>query len=142
MKTYMANAAAVERKWYVIDAQDKVLGRMCTEIADILRGKKKPPFTPYVDCGDNVIVINAAKVRVTGKKLSQKKYYHHSEYVGGMKEMTLQQMLERKPEEVIRHAVKGMLPKGALGHQMLGKLHIYAGAEHKHEAQKPEAYEI
>ena len=139
MKSYMASPSDVERKWYVVDAEGKTLGRMASEIASILRGKKKPIYTPHIDTGDYVIVVNAEKVVTTGKKLNQKIYYHHSEYVGGMKEATLQEMLNKKPEYVITHAVKGMLPKGPLGRQMLKKLFVYAGPEHKHAAQKPEA---
>ena len=142
MKSYMASLSDVERKWYVVDAEGKTLGRMASEIASILRGKKKPIYTPHIDTGDYVIVVNAEKVVTTGKKLNQKIYYHHSEYVGGMKEATLQEMLNKKPEYVITHAVKGMLPKGPLGRQMLKKLFVYAGPEHKHAAQKPEALEI
>lgn len=142
MKSYMASPSDVERKWYVVDAEGKTLGRMASEIASILRGKKKPIYTPHIDTGDYVIVVNAEKVVTTGKKLNQKIYYHHSEYVGGMKETTLKEMLNKKPEYVITHAVKGMLPKGPLGRQMLKKLFVYAGPEHKHAAQKPEALEI
>ena len=142
MKSYMASPSDVERKWYVVDAEGKTLGRMASEIASILRGKKKPIYTPHIDTGDYVIVVNAEKVVTTGKKLNQKIYYHHSDYVGGMKEATLQEMLNKKPEYVITHAVKGMLPKGPLGRQMLKKLFVYAGPEHKHAAQKPEALEI
>ncbi len=138
MKTYMANPAKVERKWYVVDADGQVLGRMAAQIASVLRGKNKPEFTPNEDVGDYVVVVNAAKVKVTGRKLDQKIYYHHSEYVGGMKEMTLKEMLAKKPERVVELAVKGMLPKGPLGRQMLDKLHVYAGPEHKQQAQKPE----
>lgn len=142
MKSFMANPSTVERKWYVVDAEGKTLGRLASEVANVLRGKKKPIYTPHIDTGDYVIVVNAEKVKTSGKKLDQKKYYHHSEYVGGMKETTLKEMLNKKPEYVITHAVKGMLPKGPLGRQMLKKLHVYAGPEHKHEAQKPEAMEI
>ena len=138
MKSYMASAANVERKWYVVDATGYTLGRLSSEIAKILRGKNKPTFTPYIDTGDYVIVVNAEKIKVTGKKLDQKIYYHHSEYVGGMKETTLREMLAKKPERVIELTVKGMLPKGPLGRQMYTKLHVYAGPEHKQQAQKPE----
>ena len=138
MKTFMASPATIDRKWYVVDATDKTLGRLASEIAKVLRGKNKAIFTPHIDTGDYVIVINAEKIAVTGKKLDQKIYYHHSDYVGGMKETTLREKLAKKPEFVIEHAVKGMLPKGPLGRQMLKKLHVYAGSEHKHEAQKPE----
>ena len=138
MKTYMANPDKIERKWYVVDAEGQTLGRLAAEVAKVLRGKNKPEFTPHIDTGDNVIVINAEKIKVTGKKLDQKVYYHHSDYVGGMKETTLREMMAKKPEKVIELAVKGMLPKGPLGRQMIKKLHVYAGAEHGHEAQKPE----
>ena len=138
MKTFMANPAKIERKWYVVDATDMTLGRLASEVAKVLRGKNKPIFTPHIDCGDNVIVINAEKIKVTGKKMDQKVYYHHSDYVGGLKEATLREKLAKKPEQVIELAVKGMLPKGPLGRQMFTKLHVYAGSEHKHEAQKPE----
>ena len=142
MKSFMANAQSVERKWYVVDAEGQTLGRLTSEIAKVLRGKNKPIYTPHVDTGDYVIVINADKIQVTGKKLDQKIYYHHSDYVGGMKETTLRVMLDKKPTEVIRLAVKGMLPKGTLGRHMLDKLHVYAGPEHNHAAQKPEVLEI
>lgn len=138
MKTFMASPATIDRKWYVVDAANMTLGRLATEVAKVLRGKNKPIFTPHMDTGDYVIVINAEKVKVTGRKLDQKLYYHHSDYVGGMKETTLREKLAQKPEEVIEHAVKGMLPKGPLGRQMFTKLHVYAGPEHKHAAQKPE----
>ena len=138
MKTYMANPDKIERKWYVVDAEGATLGRLASEIAKVLRGKNKPEFTPHVDTGDFVIIVNAANVKVTGKKLDQKVYYHHSDYVGGMKETTLREMLAKKPEKVVELAVKGMLPKGPLGRQMMTKLHVYAGAEHNHQAQKPE----
>ena len=138
MKTFMASPATIDRKWYVVDATGMTLGRLASEIAKVLRGKNKPIFTPHIDTGDYVIVINAEKIAVTGKKLDQKIYYHHSDYVGGMKETTLREKLAKKPESVIELAVKGMLPKGPLGRQMLKKLHVYAGPEHKHEAQKPE----
>ena len=138
MKTFMASPATIDRKWYVVDATDMTLGRLASEVAKVLRGKNKPIFTPHIDCGDNVIVINAEKIKVTGKKMDQKVYYHHSDYVGGLKEATLREKLEKKPEQVIELAVKGMLPKGPLGRQMFTKLHVYAGPGHKHEAQKPE----
>ena len=134
----MASPATIDRKWYVVDATDMTLGRLASEVAKVLRGKNKAIFTPHIDTGDYVIVINAAKVKVTGKKLDQKIYYHHSDYVGGMKETTLREMLAKKPEKVIELAVKGMLPKGPLGRQMFTKLHVYAGAEHNQAAQKPE----
>ena len=142
MKTFMASPATIERKWYVVDATDKTLGRLASEIASVLRGKNKPIFTPHIDTGDYVIVVNAEKVKVTGKKLLQKVYYNHSDYVGGMKETTLKEMLAKHPERVIEYAVKGMLPKGPLGRQMIKKLHVYAGAEHNHAAQQPKALEI
>ncbi|MBQ1822213.1 MAG: 50S ribosomal protein L13 [Lachnospiraceae bacterium] len=140
--TYMPNPNQVERKWYVIDAEGKTLGRLASEVASILRGKKKPIFTPNADCGDYVIVVNAEKIKVTGKKLDQKVYYRHSDYVGGLKSATLREMLQRHPERVIEMSVKGMLPKGPLGREMYKKLFVYAGPEHKHEAQKPEAYTL
>ncbi|RDY32156.1 50S ribosomal protein L13 [Lachnotalea glycerini] len=139
MKSFMASPETIERKWYVVDAAGCTLGRLSSEIAKVLRGKNKPIFTPHIDTGDYVIVINAEKIKVSGKKLDQKIYYHHSDYVGGMKETTLKEMLAKKPEKVIELAVKGMLPKGPLGRAMYTKLHVYAGAEHGHEAQKPEA---
>ena len=138
MQTYMANPDKIERKWYVVDAADMTLGRLASEVAKILRGKNKPVFTPHVDTGDYVIVVNAAKVAVTGKKLDQKVYYRHSDYVGGLKETTLREMLEKKPEQVVEHAVKGMLPKGPLGRKMYSKLFVYAGPDHNHQAQTPE----
>ena len=138
MKTYMPNPQTVERKWYVVDAEGQTLGRLCSEVAKVLRGKNKPIFTPHEDCGDYVIVVNAEKIKVTGKKMDQKIYYHHSDYVGGMKETTFKDMLIKHPERVIELGVKGMLPKGPLGRQMYKKLFVYAGADHKHEAQKPE----
>lgn len=139
MKTFMASPATINRKWYVVDATDQTLGRLASEVAKVLRGKNKAIFTPHMDCGDYVIVVNAEKVKVTGKKLDQKIYYHHSDYVGGMKETALREKMAKKPEQVIELAVKGMLPKGPLGRQMYTKLHVYAGPEHKHAAQKPEA---
>ena len=138
MKTFMASPSTIDRKWYVVDAENKTLGRLAAEVAKVLRGKNKPIFTPHMDTGDNVIVINASKIKVTGKKLDQKIYYHHSEYVGGMKETTLREKMAKKPEQVIELAVKGMLPKGPLGRQMFKKLHVYAGSEHAHADQKPE----
>ena len=138
MKTYMANPDKIERKWYVVDAEGCTLGRLASEIAKVLRGKNKPEFTPHVDTGDYVVVVNAEKVKVTGKKLQQKIYYNHSEYVGGMRETTMAEMMDKKPEQVIELAVKGMLPKGPLGRTMMNKLHVYAGPEHKQQAQKPE----
>ncbi|MCF2655716.1 50S ribosomal protein L13 [Lacrimispora saccharolytica] len=138
MKTFMASPATIDRKWYVVDATGMTLGRLASEVAKVLRGKNKPIFTPHIDTGDYVIVINAEKVTVTGKKLDQKIYYRHSDYVGGLKQATLREKLSNKPEEVIELAVKGMLPKGPLGRQMFKKLFVYAGPEHKHAAQKPE----
>lgn len=139
MKSFMASPATIERKWFVVDAAGLTLGRMASEVAKVLRGKNKPIYTPHMDTGDYVVIVNADKIKVTGKKLDQKIYYHHSDYVGGMKETTLKVMLADKPERVIELAVKGMLPKGPLGRQMYKKLFVYAGPEHKHEAQKPEA---
>ena len=139
MNTFMASPATIDRKWYVVDATGMTFGRLSSEIAKVLRGKNKPIFTPHMDCGDYVIVVNAEKIVVTGKKLDQKIYYRHSEYVGGMKETTLKEMLAKHPERVIEHAVKGMLPKGPLGREMYKKLFVYAGPDHKHAAQKPEA---
>ena len=138
MKSYMASPATIERKWYVVDATGYTLGRLASEVAKILRGKNKPIFTPFIDTGDYVIITNADKIKVTGKKLEQKVYYRHSDYVGGMKETTLKEMLNKKPERVIELAVKGMLPKGPLGREMYKKLFVYAGPDHKHAAQKPE----
>lgn len=142
MQTYMANPDKIERKWYVVDADGCTLGRLASGVASVLRGKNKPQFTPHVDTGDYVIIVNADKIKVTGKKLEQKIYYNHSDYVGGMRETTLKEMLAKKPERVIELAVKGMLPKGPLGRQMIKKLHVYAGAEHNHAAQQPKALEI
>ena len=139
MKTFMASPDTIDRKWYVVDAEGKTLGRLASEIAKVLRGKHKPIFTPHMDTGDYVIVVNAEKIKVTGKKLEQKIYYKHSGYVGGMKETTLKDMLVKHPERVVEYAVKGMLPKGPLGRQMYRKLFVYVGPDHKHAAQKPEA---
>lgn len=138
MKTFMASPATIDRKWYVVDAAGMTLGRLASEVAKILRGKNKPIFTPHIDTGDYVIIVNAEKIKVTGKKLDQKIYYHHSDYVGGLKEVTLREKLNKKPVEVVEMAVKGMLPKGPLGRQMYRKLFVYAGPEHKHAAQQPE----
>ena len=138
MKTYMANPDKIERKWYVVDAEGCTLGRLTSEIAKVLRGKNKPEYTPHIDTGDYIVVVNADKIKVTGKKMDQKVYYHHSDYVGGMKEQTLKEKMAKKPEDVIYLAVKGMLPKGPLGRQMIRKLYVYAGPEHKQQAQKPE----
>lgn len=134
----MASPATIDRKWYVVDATGMTLGRLAAEVAKVLRGKNKAIFTPHIDTGDYVIVINAEKISVTGRKLDQKIYYQHSAYVGGMKETTLRDKLNKKPVEVIEHAVKGMLPKGPLGREMYKKLYVYAGPEHNHAAQKPE----
>ena len=142
MKTFMANPAKIERKWYVVDATGMTLGRLASEVAKILRGKNKPVFTPHEDTGDYVIITNAEHIKVTGKKLDQKIYYHHSDYVGGMKETTLREMMAKKPEKVVELAVKGMLPKGPLGKSMITKLHVYAGPEHEQAAQKPEVLEF
>ena len=138
MKSYMASPATIERKWYVVDASQYTLGRLSSQVAAVLRGKNKPTYTPHIDTGDYVIVINADKVKFTGKKLDQKIYYNHSEYVGGMKETKLKEMMAKKPEKVVELAIKGMLPKGPLGRQMFRKLHVYAGPEHEQAAQKPE----
>ncbi|MCI9201920.1 MAG: 50S ribosomal protein L13 [Lachnospiraceae bacterium] len=138
MNTFMASPATIERKWYVVDAANMTLGRLASEVAKVLRGKNKPIYTPHMDTGDYVIIVNAAQIKVTGKKLDQKIYYHHSDYVGGLKQTTLKEMLAKKPERVVEHAVKGMLPKGPLGRQMYRKLHVYAGPEHEQAAQKPE----
>jgi large subunit ribosomal protein L13 len=142
MKTYSAKKEDVERQWLVIDAQDQVLGRLATRVAHILRGKHKPIFTNHVDTGDFVVIVNAEKIRLTGNKLDAKVYYRHSGYPGGIKGMTAREMLERKPEQVIRTAVKGMLPKNRLGSQMITKLKVYAGSEHPHKAQLPEKMEL
>ena len=136
--TFMPNPSKVERKWYVVDAEGQTLGRLASNIASVLRGKNKPIFTPHADCGDYVIVVNAEKIKVTGKKLEQKVYYRHSDYVGGLKSATLKEMLQKHPERVIELAVKGMLPKGPLGREEYKKIFVYAGPDHKHAAQKPE----
>ena len=140
--TYIAKTAEIERKWFVVDATDLTLGRLASEVASILRGKHKPIYTPFLDTGDNVIIVNADKIKVSGKKLDQKLYRKHSEYVGGFKETTLREMMDKKPEEVLKLAIKGMLPKNALGKNMFKKLFVYAGNEHKHQAQNPEVLEI
>ena len=142
MKTFMPKAADITRQWYVVDAEGQALGRVASQVANILRGKNKPIYTPNVDTGDYVIIINASKVILTGKKLDQKIYYKHSGYVGGLKETKYRKLLAEKPEEALRHAVVGMLPKGPLGRQMAKKLKIYAGAEHEHAAQKPEVLSL
>ena len=138
MKTYMPSASSIERKWYVVDAADMTLGRLASEVAKVLRGKNKPEYTPFLDMGDNVIIVNAEKIKVTGKKMEQKNYFRHSAYVGSAKYTTLREMMEKKPVKVIEKAVRGMLPSGRLGDQMYTKLHVYEGPEHKHAAQKPE----
>ena len=142
MKSYMAKTNEVDRKWYVIDAEDKVLGRLATEVATILTGKNKPIYTPHVDTGDFVIIINAEKIKLTGKKLEQLNYTYHTGHPGGLKEIPYKRLIEDKPEKIIELAVKGMLPKNKLGRQMIKKLKVYAGPEHKHEAQQPEVYEL
>ncbi len=142
MKSFMQTKETVERGWYVIDAEGKTLGRVATKAAHILRGKHKPTYTPHVDCGDNVIIINAAKVKLTGKKLTDKKYYDHSGYPGGLRERTAEVMIESYPEEMLERAVKGMLPHNRLGRAMGKKLYVYADENHKHAAQKPIAVEI
>ena len=142
MKSFMQTKETVERGWYVIDAEGKTLGRVATKAANILHGKHKPTYTPYVDCGDNVIIINASKVKLTGKKLTDKKYYNHSGYPGGLRERTAEAMINEYPEEMLERAIKGMLPHNRLGRAMGKKLYVYAGSEHKHEAQKPIAIEI
>ncbi|MFP4697089.1 MAG: 50S ribosomal protein L13 [Eubacteriales bacterium] len=142
MNSYMAKAETVERKWYIVDATDHTLGRLASEIAKVLRGKNKPTYTPHVDTGDYIIVINADKVKLTGKKLDQKLYRYHTGHPGGLKEISYREMLVKKPEEVIMHAVKGMLPKNKLGRQMIKKLRVFRGSEHNHDAQKPELLEI
>lgn len=142
MKTYYAKPGEVERAWWVVDAEDVVLGRLATEVAAILRGKKKPQYTPHVDTGDFVIVINADKVRVTGKKVTDKEYCHHTGHPGGLRSETFQEAMQKHPERVIEHAVKGMLPKNTLGRQMAKKLKVYTGPDHPHAAQKPQKYEL
>jgi large subunit ribosomal protein L13 len=142
MSSFIQKPAEVERKWYVVDAEGKTLGRMASAVAAILRGKNKPTYTPHVDCGDYVIIINADKVAVTGKKRQEKIYKRHTGYPGGLKELTFEQLMEKHPEEVVRHAVKGMMPNGKLGRKMFKKLKVYAGPEHDHAAQKPEVLDI
>ncbi|SDC50532.1 LSU ribosomal protein L13P [Pelagirhabdus alkalitolerans] len=140
--TFMANEANIERKWLVVDAEGQTLGRLASEVATLLRGKHKPTYTPHVDTGDNVIIINAEKIELTGNKLNDKMYYRHSNHPGGLKSTSAGVMREKKPERMLELTVKGMLPKGSLGRKMAKKLHVYRGAEHKHQAQKPEAYEL
>jgi large subunit ribosomal protein L13 len=142
MKSYMAKTDEVERKWHIIDAEDKVLGRLATEVATILCGKNKAIYTPHVDTGDNVIIINAGKVKLTGKKLSQNNYTYHTGYPGGLKQVSYKQLMVEKPEKIIELAVRGMLPKNKIGRKMIKKMKVYAGAEHGHEAQQPEMYEF
>ena len=142
MKTFMANANTVERKWYIVDADGMTLGRLASQVAAVLRGKNKPIFTPNCDTGDHVVIINASKVVLSGKKLDQKFYYHHSGFPGGLKETSYRKLMAEKPEFAVKHAVIGMLPKGSLGRQMAKKLRVYAGPEHEHEAQKPEVLEL
>ena len=142
MKTFMASTANVDRKWYVVDATDQTLGRLASEVAKVLRGKNKPTYTPHIACGDNVIIINAEKVNLTGNKLDKKMYYNHSGYPGGLRERTARTMIERYPVEMVERAVKGMLPKNRLGRQIYKQLFVYAGSEHKHQAQKPESLEV
>ena len=137
MKTFMEKKESVDRKWYVVDAEGKTLGRLATKVATVLKGKHKATYTPHVDCGDYVIIVNAEKVKLTGNKLNDKMYYNHSGYVGGLRERNAKTMIENYPEEMIERAIKGMLPKGRLGRQMYKKLFVYAGPEHKQEAQKP-----
>jgi large subunit ribosomal protein L13 len=140
--TFMANAQNIERKWYVVDAEGKTLGRLATEVAAILRGKHKPTFTPHVDTGDHVIILNASKIELTGKKLTDKIYYRHSMHPGGLKTRTALEMRTNYPERMLELAIKGMLPKNSLGRQIFKKLHVYAGGEHAHQAQQPEVYEL
>ena len=142
MKTYSVKAGEIERAWYVVDASDRVLGRLATEVAAVLRGKHKPTYSTHLDVGDHVVVVNAERVRLTGRKADQKEYFRHSGYMGGEKLIPFRRMLETKPEYVIERAVKGMLPKNALGRQMAGKLRVYAGPEHPHEAQNPQPLEF
>ena len=142
MKTYTATPSTIKREWFVIDASDKVLGRLATTVADRLRGKHKPEYTPHMDTGDYIVIINAEKVRVTGRKFTDKKYYRHTGYPGGLKETTFDKMQDKAPEEIIKKAIKGMMPKGPLGREMFRKLKIYAGPEHQHNAQQPTALEI
>ncbi len=140
MKTFTLKKEEIEKKWWLVNADGKTLGRLATEVATLLRGKRKPEFTPFVDCGDFVVVVNAEKINVTGKKIEQKKYYSHSGYPGGLKVNTLKELLDKKPEEVIRKAVWGMIPKGKLGRAVYKKLKVYKGPEHPHDAQKPQEY--
>lgn len=142
MKTEMANSETIERKWFIVDAEGQTLGRFASEIAKILKGKHKPTYTPHVDCGDYVIVLNCGKIKVTGNKATKKVYRHHTGWVGNLKEVSYADMLQKHPDRIITHAVKGMLPKNSLGRQMIKKLKVYTGSEHNHDAQKPEILEI
>ncbi|KAF0092301.1 MAG: LSU ribosomal protein L13P [Fusobacteria bacterium] len=142
MKTYMATPSTIERKWYVVDAEGQTLGRLATEVATVLRGKHKPTYTPHLDTGDFVIVVNAEKIKLTGRKESQKMYYRFTGYVGNLKKITYKTMMEKHPDRIIQMAVKGMIPHNVLGRQVMDKLHVYAGSEHPHQAQKPEVLEI
>lgn len=142
MSTFIAKKDEVERNWVLVDAKDKVLGRLAADVASILRGKTKPTYTPHIDVGDFVVVINADKVKLTGRKLEQKKYYNHSGYMGGLRERTARQIMEKRPEEIIKHAIKGMLPKNSLGRSMFKKLKVYTGENHPHEAQQPQAINL
>jgi large subunit ribosomal protein L13 len=142
MSSFSAKKGEVSRNWVLIDATDKVLGRLAADVASILRGKTKPEYTPHIDVGDFVVIVNADKIKLTGNKLDQKMYYHHSGYMGGIKEQTAKQLLEKKPEDVIKHAVKGMLPKNSLGRSMFKKLKVYAGEHHPHEAQMPQTINL
>lgn len=142
MKTYMATPSTIERKWYVVDAQNQTLGRLATEVATVLRGKHKPQYTPHLDTGDYVIVINADKIKVTGNKEEKKMYYRHTGYTGHLKSFTYQEIMDKFPDRIVKYAVKGMIPHNKLGREMLTKLHVYAGSEHPHQAQKPEVLEI
>ena len=142
MKTFTATPQTIKREWRLVDATDKTLGRLATEVAHRLRGKHKPEFTPHMDTGDHIVVVNAEKIRVTGKKLTDKIYYHHTGYIGNLKSISLEKQLKQHPERVIEAAVKGMLPKGSLGRTMYSKLHVYAGAEHPHSAQQPTPLDI
>ena len=140
--TFMANANNIDRKWYVVDAEGKTLGRLASEVASILRGKHKPTYTPHVDTGDNVVIVNASKIELTGKKLTDKIYYRHSLHPGGLKTRTALEMRTNYPQKMLEQAIRGMLPKNSLGRQMFRKLHVYAGSEHPHQAQQPEVYEL
>jgi len=142
MKSFMASPSTIERKWYVVDAEGQTLGRLASEVAKVLRGKNKAIYTPHIDTGDYVIIVNADKIKVSGNKMNDKVYYHHSGYVGGIKSATLKEKMAKDPTFAVEHAIKGMLPKGPLGRQMYKKLFVYAGPDHKHQAQQPESLEI